>query len=238
MPRDTSDCKTDYRRNWRRLGRFSGHGTRVAPTTLRFPPTPSPSVPLFARRRLPSSSMQFPPQIAPCFGPMQLVGYLACAVSFAAFFTASHRRFLAFGATGAMIWALHYHLLGERVAAALSAISGGRNTIATYVHGWPRRLRVGATASLCAVVASLALLASSGPLAFLPAFASCLTTTATFWLVGRAFRRAYLVSDSCWLVFGLLAGSTAGSIAACISLFLNLCTLRRVRSTSAAHAVG
>jgi hypothetical protein len=167
---------------------------------------------------------------------MQLIGYLACAVSFAAFFTASHRRFLIFGATGAMIWALHYHLLGERVAAALSAISGGRNTIATRVHALPRGLRIALTAILCGVVASLALLAGSGPLAALPAFASCLTTTASFWLVGRAFRRAYLVSDSCWLLFGLFAGSTAGWIAAGISLCLNLYTMRRAPAPDAQAA--
>jgi len=178
--------------------------------------------------------MHLPAQIAPFFGPMQLIGYLACGVSFAAFFTASHRRFLMVGATGAMIWALHYTLLGERVAAALSAISGGRNTIATRVHGLPRPLRIGLTLALCALVAIVALFAGSGPLAALPAFASCLTTTASFWLVGRAFRRCYLVSDSCWLLFGVLAGSTAGWVAAMISLCLNLWTMRRERETQAA----
>lgn len=179
--------------------------------------------------------MQLPSQIAPFFGPMQLIGYLACAISFAAIFTASQRRFMIIGAAGAMIWALHYHLLGQRVAAALSAISGGRNTIAPRVHAWPRRLRIALTVLLCAVVATLALMAGSGPLAVLPAFASCLTTTATFWLVGRALRRAYLVSDSCWLLFGLLAGSTAGWIAAGISLCLNLWTMRRARTSLAAQ---
>jgi hypothetical protein len=179
--------------------------------------------------------MHLPPQIAPFFGPLQLLGYLACAVSFAAFFTASHRRFLMFGATGAMIWALHYHLLGERVAAALSAISGGRNTIATRIHAWPRKVRIALTVTFCAVVASMALIVGSGPLAALPVFASCLTTTASFWLVGRAFRCAYLVSDSCWLLFGLLAGSTAGWIAAGISLCLNLLTMRRERTPLAAE---
>ena len=174
--------------------------------------------------------MQLPAQIAPFFGPLQLLGYLACSVSFAAFFAGSHRRFLMVGATGAMIWALHYHLLGERVAAALSAISGGRNTIAMRVQAWPRRFRIALTVGLCGVVASLALLAGSGPLAALPAFASCLTTTASFWLVGRAFRRTYLVSDSCWLLFGLLAGSAAGWIAAGISLCLILWTMRRERA--------
>lgn len=171
--------------------------------------------------------MQFPTQLAPFLGPMQLIGYLACGVSFAAFFTASHRRFLMVGATGAMIWALHYHLLGERVAAALSAISGGRNTIATRVHALPRRFRIALTLGVCAVVAGVTILAASTPLAALPAFASCLSTTAAFWLVGRAFRRAHLVTDSCWLVFGVLAGSTAGWIAATISLCLNLWTMRR-----------
>jgi len=171
--------------------------------------------------------MSLPPQLAPFFGPLQLLGYLACGISFAAFFTASHRRFLMVGATSAMIWALHYHLLGERVAAALSAISGGRNTIAARVHRLPRNLRIALTVFVCGFVTSLALFAGSGPLAALPAFASCLTTMASFWLVGRAFRRVYLVSDSCWLLFGVLAGSTAGWIAAMISLCLNLWTMRR-----------
>ena len=54
------------------------------------------------------------------------------------------------------------------------------------------------------------------------------------WLVGRAFRRAYLVSDSCWLLFGVLAGSTAGWVAAMISLCLNLWTMRREREANAA----
>lgn len=165
--------------------------------------------------------------IASFFGPLQLIGYLACGVSFAAFFAGSHRRFLMVGATGAMIWALHYHLLGERVAAMLSALSGGRNTIATRVHGLRRPLRIGLTVLFCALVATLGLLSRSGALVALPIFALCLSTTATFWLVGRAFRSAYLVSDSCWLLFGVLAGSTAGWIAAAISLCLNVWTMRR-----------
>jgi hypothetical protein len=173
--------------------------------------------------------------LASFFGPLQLIGYLACGVSFAAFFAGSHRRFLMVGATGAMIWALHYHLLGERVAAALSALSGGRNTIATRVHGLRRPLRIGLTVVFCALVATLGLYARSGPLVALPVFASCLSTTATFWLIGRAFRSAYLVSDSCWLLFGVLAGSTAGWIAAVISLCLNVWTMRREEVRRAAE---
>jgi hypothetical protein len=172
-------------------------------------------------------SLPRPAQLVAVFGPLQLIGYLACGISFAAFFTGSHRRFLMVGATSAMIWALHYHLLGERVAAALSAISGGRNTIALRVQAMARPFRIALTLGVCGMVAGLALLAGSGPLTALPAFAACLTTTASFWLVGRAFRRAYLVSDSCWLVFGVLAGSPAGCVAATISLGLNLWTIRR-----------
>lgn len=172
-------------------------------------------------------------QLASLFGPMQLIGYLACAVSFSAFFVVSHRRFLLVGATGAVIWALHYHLLGERVAAALAALSGGRNAIALRVHALPRTSRVGLTVFGCAVVAALSAWSWSGPLNALPAFASCLTMTASFWLVGRRFRRTYFVSDSCWLLFGLAAGSFAGSFAAATSLCLNLWTMRRVR---VAHA--
>ena len=180
--------------------------------------------------------MVLPPQIAPFVGPLQLVGYLACAISLSAFFAGSHRRFLMVGAAGSVIWMLHYHLLGERVAAALSAIAGTRNTIATRVHKLPRHLRIALTVSVCMLVTTLTLTAGSGPLTAVPAFASCLSTTASFWLVGRAFRRAYLVSDSCWLLFGVLAGSTAGWIAASISLGLNLWTMRRERRAAVSLA--
>lgn len=180
-----------------------------------------------------SASLPSSAQLLALFSPLQLIGYVACGVSFAAFFTASQRRFLMVGATGAMIWALHYHLLGERLAALLSAISGGRNTIASRVHAMPRPLRIGFTLLVCALVVSLGLLAGSGPLAVLPAFAACLTTTATFWLAGRAFRTAYLASDSCWLVFGVLASSPAGCVAAAISLGLNLWTIRRQPAAAA-----
>lgn len=167
------------------------------------------------------------PQAASYFGPLQVIGYVATVLSLTAFLTVCQRRFMLIGATSAVLWALHYQLLGERLAAALSMISGGRNTIAARVHVLPDRMRVGLTVALCGVVIALGCWTAKGPLTILPTFAACLTTTAAFWLAGRAFRCAYLISDSCWLVFGLLAGSTAGSVAASIALTMNLCTLRR-----------
>ena len=179
----------------------------------------------FAVSLLPSLA-QFP-RLSALFGPLQLLGYLACSISFAAFFAGSQRRFLLVGATSSMIWVLHYHLLGERLASALSAISLGRNTIASRVHLTSRPIRVALTLLVCALVTTLGLRAGSGPITALPTFAACLSTTATFWLVGRAFRRVYLVSDSCWLLFGLLSGSAAGCVGATVSLGLNLWTIRR-----------
>jgi hypothetical protein len=43
-----------------------------------------------------------------------------------------------------------------------------------------------------------------------------------------------MISDSCWLVFGVIAGSTAGWIAAVISLCLNVWTMRRENAALAA----
>lgn len=159
---------------------------------------------------------------------MQLIGYLACGITFASFFAASHRRVLLIGATAALFWALHYHLLGERVAAAIAAANGARNTVATWVASRPRRVRIALTLFACAVLVALSLLAWTGPLTLLPTFAACLSTSASFWLIDRAFRRALLVSDGCWLLFGVLAGSIAGMAASAVTLGLNLWTLRRL----------
>ncbi|HEU0200276.1 MAG TPA: YgjV family protein, partial [Burkholderiaceae bacterium] len=132
-------------------------------------------------------------------------------------------------ATSAFIWALHYHLLGERLAALLAMISGTRNTVAGWVHAQSRRVRIGLSVLACALLSGLGTLVWSGPLTILPTFAACFSTTASFWLVDRAFRRALLVSDSCWLVFGVLAGSVAAGLAALISLSINLWTMRKAR---------
>lgn len=167
------------------------------------------------------------------FGPLQLLGYVACAIGFSAFFARSHRRFLMTGATSAFIWALHYHLLGERFAAALSAVSAGRNTIATRVLALPARTRIALTLLACSLLVGLAVLTWSGPLTALPTFASCLTMTAAFWLAGERFRRVLFVSDSCWLVFGVLVGSIAGAFAAILSLSLNAWTMFRQRRAAA-----
>jgi hypothetical protein len=157
---------------------------------------------------------------------MQLVGYLACGVTFAQFFAASHRRFMLTGATGAVIWALHYHLLGERVAASLAAVTGARNTVALWVVAQPSRVKLALSLLACTLLISVASLAWSGPLTALPTFAACLSTTASFWLIDRAFRRVLLVSDGCWLLFGVLAGSVAGVLAAAASMAINLWTMR------------
>lgn len=176
------------------------------------------------------------PAFASFFGPLQLLGYLACAIGFSAFFARSHRRFMMTGATSAFIWALHYHLLGERFAAALSAVSAGRNTIASRVLALPTRTRVALTLLACSLLVGLAALTWAGPLTALPTFASCLTMTAAFWLPGERFRRVLFVSDSCWLVFGLMVGSIAGAFAAVLSLGLNAWTMYRHRCEAAAAA--
>lgn len=173
------------------------------------------------------------PALSSFFGPLQLLGYLACAIGFSAFFARSHRRFLMTGATSAFIWALHYHLLGERFAAALSAVSAGRNTIAARVLEMPARTRVALTLLACSMLVGLAALTWSGPLTALPTFASCLTMTAAFWLPGDRFRRVLFVSDTCWLVFGLAVGSIAGAVAAMLSLALNAWTMHRHRRAAA-----
>lgn len=177
---------------------------------------------------LPFAAPQLP-ALSSFFGPLQLLGYLACAISLSAFFARTHRRFLLTGATSAFLWALHYHLLGERIAAALSAVSAGRNTIALHVLTLPRRKRIALTLAACSLLVTLAAFTWSGPLTALPTFASCLTMTAAFWLAGYRFRRVLLVSDSCWLVFGVLVGSIAGALAATISLSINAWTLHRLR---------
>lgn len=179
---------------------------------------------------LPPSFVQ---QFGHLFGPMQLVGYLACAVSFAALIMTSHRRFLLVGATGSFIWALHYHLLGERVAAALAATSGARSSIAMRVHALPRSKRIALTVAACALVILLSALAWSGVLTALPMIAVCMTTAASFWLLDRAYRRVALAADTLWLLFGVLAGSIGGALAALIAIGLNCWALHRYARVAA-----
>ena len=138
-------------------------------------------------------------------------------------------------------------MLGRGLAAREQQRAGPgplRGGLAAIGRVLTRRLRIGTAVSLARSVASLkwrtpavgiffvvlslafGIMPGSGWLSWLPIAASCIGTTALFFLHGLRMRVLMLLGTLLWLVNNLLVGSIGGSLLeACLAL-ANLHTIR------------
>lgn len=156
------------------------------------------------------------------FTPAQCLGYAAFAFGMACFAQTDDRRFKLFMALECAAYVGHFALLGQGTAVASTAVSLARSLASLT-------LRTPAVGGLF-IALSLVLGAwlYSGPTSLLPIAASCIGTTALFFLHGLRMRLLMLVGTLLWLVNNLLVGSVGGSaLEACLALS-NLWTIRRL----------
>ena len=158
--------------------------------------------------------------LALLFNPAQLLGYAAFVLGLTCFLQTDDRRFKIFMALECAAYIGHFALLGHPTAVASTAVSLARSVASLK---W-RTPAVG----IFFVVLSLAfgITLGSGWLSWLPIAASCIGTTALFFLHGLRMRVLMLLGTLLWLVNNLLVGSIGGSLLeACLAL-ANLHTIR------------
>lgn len=163
-----------------------------------------------------------PSDIAWFFTPAQLTGYAAFAFGMACFAQTDDRRFKVFMALECAAYIVHFVLLGQPTAVASTAVSLGRS-LASLKARTPEL-------GLFFVVLSLGFgfWLYAGWTSLLPIAASCIGTTALFFLQGLRMRLLMLCGTLLWLVNNLLVGSVGGSLLeACLALS-NLWTIRRL----------
>jgi hypothetical protein len=164
--------------------------------------------------------------ISSFFEPAQLLGYLAFALGLACFAQTDDRRFKLFMALECLSYALHFALLGQPTAVASSLVSLGRSVAAIrsrspWVAGFFIALSLGLGAWL-----------QTGWLSLLPIAASCIGTTALFFLQGVRMRLLMLVGTLLWLVNNLVVGSIGGSLLEATIALTNGWTIWRLRRSA------
>jgi len=150
--------------------------------------------------------------VSSALSPGQCLGYLAFAFGMACFAQRDDRRFKQFMALECLAYVGHFWLLGQPTAVASSLVSLGRSVAALrsrspWVAGFFIALSLG-----------MGLWLQTGWLSLLPIAASCIGTTALFFLQGLGMRLLMLLGTLLWLTNNLLVGSIGGSLLeACIA---------------------
>jgi Bacterial inner membrane protein len=157
--------------------------------------------------------VNLPGDLAGWFSPAQCLGYAAFALGMACFLQTDDRRFKIFMALECAAYIGHFALLGQPTAVASTAVSLGRSIASLR---W-RTPAVGVFFVLLS--AGLGAWLFNGWLSLLPIAASCIGTTALFFLHGLRMRALMLLGTLLWLVNNLLVGSIGGSLLeACLAL--------------------
>lgn len=137
--------------------------------------------------------------------PAQWLGYLALGFGVACFLQTDDRRFKRFMALECLSYVLHFALLGQPTAVASSLVSLARSVAS---------LRSRSPLLACFFIGlSLALGAwlATGWVSLLPIAASCIGTTALFFLQGLRMRVLMLLGTLLWVANNLIVGSIGGT---------------------------
>src|SRR5690242_1960148 len=129
----------------------------------------------------------------PWFSLAQIVGYVSFLLGAAAFLQRSDRRMKLWLVGQSATYAIHFLLLGNPAAAAISVVSGARSYVATR----SKSLLV-ATAFIVVSFGVGFAFAGRGP-GWLPVLASIAATVAMFTMSGVPLRLVMLGATSLWL---------------------------------------
>lgn len=172
------------------------------------------------------------PDLAWLFSPAQLLGYAAFGFGMACFAQTDDRRFKVYMALECGAYVLHFLLQQQATAAASTAVSLARSLASIHA----RKPAVGLFFIGLSLAAGVAL--HSGWVSWLPVAASCIGTTALFFLHGLRMRLLMLAGTLLWLVNNLIIGSLGGSLLEACLLLANLRTIRSMWLAERAAARG
>jgi Bacterial inner membrane protein len=154
--------------------------------------------------------------------PAQLAGYAAFVFGMACFAQTDDRRFKLFMAAECAAYIVHFALLGQGTAVASTTVSLLRSLASLQA----RRPAVGLAFIALSLGAGAWLY--SGWVSLLPIAASCIGTTALFFLQGLRMRLLMLLGTLLWLLNNLLVGSIGGSLLEACLAASNLWTIARL----------
>lgn len=126
-------------------------------------------------------------------------GFAAVALNVSGLLNTSDRSLRASNGMAAALWALNNLFMGAEGAAALSALSVGRQASAAVVQGRDERTRRLACTAFLAITVLVSAVTWDGPSSILTAVASLLSTYAMFYLSGTVLRLAMVAVAGLWM---------------------------------------
>lgn len=139
---------------------------------------------------------------------IQSIGIIAVAVSLTIFQINSRNKMLQLGMIAALIYALHFFLLGARTGAAMNLIAAGRSYV--YFKTTPDKRHTWILLAIGVVSVLGALLTWQGPLSLLPLLGT-LSSGLAFWQTKpKNIRRFALISSPLWFAYNAVSGSYPG----------------------------
>lgn len=152
----------------------------------------------------------------------QIVGYVSFLLGALAFLQRSDRRMKLWLVGQSASYAIHFLLLGNPAAAAISVVSGTRSYVATR----SKSLLVAGMFIAVSFVVGFAF-AGHGP-GWLPVIASIAATVAMFTLCSVPLRLVMLGATSLWLANDILSRSIGGTALETMIAATNLWTIVRM----------
>ncbi len=147
----------------------------------------------------------------------QIIGFCGMAGNFIAFQQTKRRNILLVQIISALLFILHYVLLGQYTGAALNFIGFCRSVV--FINNgkkWARsRVWLYIFIALCLIAG---VVTWSGPFSVLPPLAMILSTVANWMKSEKQIRFITFPSSPCWLIYNVSAGSVAGVITECVTM--------------------
>ena len=126
-------------------------------------------------------------------------GFAAVALNVSGLINTSDRSLRTTSGLAAALWALNNLFMGAEGAAALSALSVGRQASASAVQGRDESTRSLTCTAFMIITVLVAALTWDGPGSILTAVAALLSTYAMFYLSGAALRCALFIVACLWM---------------------------------------
>ena len=127
-------------------------------------------------------------------------GLVALSLNVGALLRPGDRTLLKIGSWASALWAINSLLIGAPTAAALSALSVGRQASALALQDRPGRLKCAVFLLFVGATLVVSALTWHGAYSLFPAAGSLVGTFAMFWLCGTRLRSAMVLVSALWLV--------------------------------------
>ena len=155
----------------------------------------------------------------------QIIGLIAVGISLCVFQTNKRQTMLLLSMSAAILYTIHFFLLGAATGAAMNLIGAGRCYV--YFKAKPKKGQLWIPLGFIVISTIGAIVTWQGLLSLLPLFGS-VSTGIAFWQKNPKYiRRLNLISSPLWFSYDGISGSYPGMLIETIVLCSNLVGMYR-----------